>query len=137
MSASGPRILFAANIERGQCGVLLATVDALIRSHPGLDIHFASFSSLEAEVRAISDEVIRTKSDIKPIKFHDIEGQTYSEAIHARIAEKHGEGSSMPTPAFSRPLNAWTTMKIFLPANNGLFWQAQREIRRVSEISRT
>ncbi len=113
--ATGPRILFATNIELGQCGVFLATVTALLRSNPGADVHFASFSSLEKQVRVISDEAVRTNlgsstSARPPVTFHAIEGQTHAEAVLARNTEKYGEGSSVPPAAFSRPLNTSTTM---------------------------
>ncbi|OAQ96797.1 hypothetical protein LLEC1_06970 [Akanthomyces lecanii] len=108
--ATRPRILFATNVERGQCGVFLATVNALLRSRPEADLHLASFPSLEKEVRSISDEAVRVKAGTKPVAFHAIQGQTHAEAVVARNAEKYGEGSAVPPPAFSRPLDASTTM---------------------------
>ncbi|PQK12206.1 hypothetical protein BB8028_0003g08230 [Beauveria bassiana] len=109
--ALGPRILFAANVERGQYGVFLATADALLRSSAGVELHFASFPSLEKEVRAISDEaILATNGAAKPITFHALRGQTHAEAVLARNTEKYGQGSSVPPLAFSQPLNASTTM---------------------------
>ncbi|TQV99627.1 diacylglycerol o-acyltransferase [Cordyceps javanica] len=108
--ATGPRILFATNVERGQCGVFLAAADALLRSEPRVELHFASFPALEKEVRDISDEAIRLDPATRPITFHALQGQTHAEAVLARNAEKYGEGSSVPPPAFSRPLDAATTM---------------------------
>ncbi|ATY60572.1 diacylglycerol o-acyltransferase [Cordyceps militaris] len=109
--AAGPRILFATNIERGQCGVFLAATDALLRANPHADLHFASFASLEKQVRGVSDEALRANAAATtPITFHALQGQTHAEAVMARNTEKYGAGSSVPPPAFSRPLNASTTM---------------------------
>ncbi|OAA67479.1 diacylglycerol o-acyltransferase [Cordyceps fumosorosea ARSEF 2679] len=118
----GPRILFATNIERGQCGVFLAAAASLLASSSSLspvDLHFASFPSLQDEVRALSDNAgtrykatrAGTDASARPrITFHALRGPTHTDAVLARNAERYGPGSSVPPPAFSRPLDAPTTM---------------------------
>ncbi|KAJ6789134.1 hypothetical protein PWT90_01526 [Aphanocladium album] len=109
-SSPKPRILFATNSERGQCGVFFATMDALLHSNPDVELHFASFPSLEGETRAISEKATGSNPDIKPIMFHALEGPTHTEAVIKRLTLKYGEDFALPPPTLTRPLDISTTM---------------------------
>ncbi|KAK2757088.1 hypothetical protein FQN54_005057 [Arachnomyces sp. PD_36] len=114
MAAPSPRILLISNAERGQCNVFLATARAILRADPDVDLHFASFPALEAEVQGISDDAKRTKPSTKSISWHSIAGQTHLEAVTAATSKLYpdGEGAETQwgTPNFVRPLSRSVTM---------------------------
>lgn len=109
-STGGRRILFVANSERGQCGVFFATMEALLRSNPGVDLHFASFPCLEDETRALSDVARNADSSIKPITFHSLPGRSSTQAGIDGLKKLYGEGATFPPPYLTRPLSISTTM---------------------------
>ncbi|KAF3484013.1 diacylglycerol o-acyltransferase [Arthroderma uncinatum] len=109
MAAASPRILLISNVERGQCNVFLATARAILHADPNVDLHFASFPALEAEIQSISDDAKRTNASTKPISWHSIAGQTHGEAVSAAIAKLYPgedeEKTLFKTPNLARPLS--------------------------------
>ncbi|KAK3175643.1 hypothetical protein K4F52_010097 [Lecanicillium sp. MT-2017a] len=76
-----PRILLFTNIDRGEANVFLAASAALYAANPSVDIHFSSFTGLEDDVSAISDEARKTYPDAKPITYHAINGLTMAQGM--------------------------------------------------------
>ncbi|KAK2861318.1 hypothetical protein FQN49_004322 [Arthroderma sp. PD_2] len=114
MSDASPRILLISNAERGQCNVFLAVAQAILRADSDVDLHFASFPALEAEVQGISDDAKRMEPSTKPISWHSIAGQTHLEAVAAAVTKVYPEDDKVETqyktPNFARPLSASVTM---------------------------
>lgn len=108
---SGPRILLATTSERGQCGVFLATSEALQRDFPGAELHFASFSVLEKEVCAIADNAVRENPLTRPMTFHTVAGKTHTEAFIPKAAAKFGYSNEYYIPSLARPLSLSTSME--------------------------
>ncbi|KAJ6787272.1 hypothetical protein PWT90_05865 [Aphanocladium album] len=106
-----PRILFATNSERGQCGVFLATARALLCSNPHTDLHFASFAILQKDVEAISREALCEDPTATPIVFHSINAKTHTEVVTANIVASYGKAASFPTPAMTQSFSITTTME--------------------------
>lgn len=73
-------VLFMSNAEHGLANVLLATSNALITGHQDLEVHFATFPSLAADLSTISKSSLKSQ----PITLHPFEGQTYGDALAAQ-----------------------------------------------------
>lgn len=70
-SLSNNKVLLISNAERGQANVFIATSQSLLKHHPGIDIHFASFPELPAAVGAVSSS----------ITFHPLNGSSYLDSL--------------------------------------------------------
>ncbi|KAJ3495660.1 hypothetical protein NLG97_g3236 [Lecanicillium saksenae] len=86
-------------------------MDALLRSNADVEVHFASFPSLEAETRAISDKAVSTNTGISPIVFHALDGPTHAEAALKGFRQVYGENYDISTSVFARPLSFSTAME--------------------------
>ena len=72
--------LFMSNAEHGLANVLLATTHALIAEHRDIEVHFATFPSIAADILAIS----KSSPKPQPITFHSFNGQSYGDALRAQ-----------------------------------------------------
>ncbi|KAK2595358.1 hypothetical protein QQS21_006894 [Conoideocrella luteorostrata] len=80
------KLLLLTNVDRGQANVFLAVADALLRTQTQIEIHFATFSGLEAEVYSLWQHVSDKVPLAKPIYFHKIEGLTMEQGIKQYIS---------------------------------------------------
>ncbi|KAJ4172088.1 hypothetical protein NW754_007686 [Fusarium falciforme] len=114
------KVLMLTNIEHGQSNVFLATAQAILETHPGVEIHFATFRGLEGSVAEVSEYARRSKPMARPIVYHEIQGisgrqglQNYIER-HSIPARPGYFPASVSTPlSFSATKQA---IKDFLPA---------------------
>jgi hypothetical protein len=81
MSATTKKILFLTNVDRGQANVFLAVADALLRAEAKVEIHFASFSALEAEVNLLWQPTSDAPSTSTSIHFHPLDGLTMEDGL--------------------------------------------------------
>ncbi|KAK8047830.1 glycosyltransferase family 1 [Apiospora saccharicola] len=82
-------VLFVTNNQHGLSNVHLATAQSLVERHPHVQVHYASFSSWGARVARVS-ELARMQAPSAPeITFHEIQGQSYAEAVHARVVSRN------------------------------------------------
>ncbi|KAK3386193.1 hypothetical protein B0H63DRAFT_544825 [Podospora didyma] len=115
---SKKRILFITNIERGQANVFLATSHALLQIKPAPELHFATFTGLEAEVSSTSQHAILTASPhlspaepIQPITFHTIRGPSGIDGMQQYYASRKTPKRSFVPDSFVSPLNFFTTLR--------------------------
>ena len=124
MAATSPRILLISNAERGQCNVFLATAGAILRADSDVDLHFASFPILEADIQRISNDAKQTNPNTNPITWHSIAGQTHSDAVTAAAIKVYPkadeEETQLGTPNFVRPLSRSVTMAAIRDIVHGL-----------------
>ncbi|KAI0799053.1 hypothetical protein GGR55DRAFT_684348 [Xylaria sp. FL0064] len=78
-------VLFLVNTEYGLSNVHLATSGALLEKHPGIDVHIASFPRLVSKVDKVSSLAQRKSKAAKNIKFHDLPGREYAEALSNQL----------------------------------------------------
>lgn len=78
------RVLILSNCERGQANCFLATSHALMTLAPEVEIHFASYASIEKNVKATSDFARKVQPNAKPIVFHEIKAISQVEAMASR-----------------------------------------------------
>jgi hypothetical protein len=74
-------ILFLTDSHAGNSNVHVATSHALLIEFPDLEIHFVSFQKLEKTITATSEFAVQQKPSTPPIKFHPLEGKSFTEAL--------------------------------------------------------
>ncbi|KAF4998688.1 hypothetical protein FGRMN_3014 [Fusarium graminum] len=74
-------VLFITNSEHGLSNVHLATASALLVNHADIQIHFASFPSVEQKLERISSFAKRQFPSAGDITFHGLTGLTFAQAI--------------------------------------------------------
>ncbi|OIW25170.1 UDP-Glycosyltransferase/glycogen phosphorylase [Coniochaeta ligniaria NRRL 30616] len=75
------KILLITNEDRGQANAFLATSDSLLQADPHLELHFASFASLQTAVTATWKHAQLTAPGAREITFHQISGMPMAEGI--------------------------------------------------------
>ncbi|KAK4498333.1 hypothetical protein PRZ48_010991 [Zasmidium cellare] len=80
-----PRMLMVTNADRGQANVFLAVAAALLAEAPSLQLHFASFSSLEETVAKVSASARRRSESARSITFHALRGRSMKQAIDGQM----------------------------------------------------
>ena len=100
-------VLFMSNAEHGLANVLLATSQALITSHPDLEVNFATFPSLAGDISTIA----KSSSKPNPINFYEFKGQTYGDALGA---QGHAIQESINAPGLSGLSMLCSNMQKFL-----------------------
>jgi hypothetical protein len=70
-------VLFLTTEAPGFSNVHLATVSALLRNHPDMDVHYASFPALKRNVLAISAAAQETNPSCKPLQWHELPGPDF------------------------------------------------------------
>lgn len=73
--------LFVVLPHHGLSNVHLATADALLETHPDVQIQFVSFPKLESKVKRISSWGQTKNQKSKPIVFHSIPGRGYEDVL--------------------------------------------------------
>ncbi|CAN8102298.1 unnamed protein product [Discula destructiva] len=73
--------LFIVLPHHGLSNVHLATADALLERHPGVQVQFASFPMLEGKVKRISSWGQTKNQEAKPIVFHELPGRGYEDVL--------------------------------------------------------
>ncbi|KAF5502658.1 Glycosyltransferase sdnJ [Colletotrichum aenigma] len=84
-------ILFAVNTEYGLSNVHLATLFSLLKNHPNLKIHIASFPSFASKVDRIRTYAGRQNSSSSDVVFHELPGPEF------------GPATMMPSEMIIRP----------------------------------
>lgn len=75
------RVLLITNSEHGQANVFLATSYALLTlPDEDVQVHFASFPSIQKSVLATSDHALRDNHQARPLVFHEIAGLSMVDA---------------------------------------------------------
>ncbi|KAK0744029.1 hypothetical protein B0T18DRAFT_304913, partial [Schizothecium vesticola] len=75
------RVLLITNSEHGQANVFLATSYALLTlPDEDVQVHFASFPSIQKSVLATSDHALRDNPQARPLVFHEIAGLSMVDA---------------------------------------------------------
>jgi hypothetical protein len=74
-------VLFITNSEHGLSNVHLATSSALLENYPDIDVHYASFPSVQPKLERISSFARARNSAARDIIFHEIEGKTFAYAV--------------------------------------------------------
>lgn len=85
---AAPKILMVTNAELGQANVYMATTHALRQQNPSLQLHIASFPSLEKTLHAafadMKEEAPASSGSTEPIfTFHTLPGRTMFECFEA------------------------------------------------------
>lgn len=83
MGSSTPpkRVLLITNSEHGQANVFLATSYALLTlPDEDVQVHFASFPSIQKSVLATSNHAIRDNPQARPLVFHEVAGLSMVDA---------------------------------------------------------
>ena len=86
--ARSRRILLVTNIDRGEANVFLAVAHALARAEPPVQLHFASFTGLEASVASVWESARRAAPQAIPIVFHEIRGLPMAEGLRQYFSRK-------------------------------------------------
>jgi hypothetical protein len=100
-------VLFMSNAEHGLANVLLATSHALISSHQDVEVHFATFPSLAADISTFS----KSSPKPNPINFHPFNGQSYGDGL---AAQGHSIQESINPPGISGLALLCSNMQKFL-----------------------
>lgn len=75
------RVLLITNSEHGQANVFLATSYALLTlPDEDVQVHFASFPSIQKSVLATSDHALRDSPQARPLVFHEVAGLSMVDA---------------------------------------------------------
>ncbi|KAF7556680.1 hypothetical protein G7Z17_g1246 [Cylindrodendrum hubeiense] len=117
------RILMLTNVERGEANVFMSTSHALIEADPDVEIHFATFAGLEADVAAVWDEARSKVPQAKPIVYHELTGVSMGTGVMQYFLRKNPDqkeltlpDSFMAKPGISTTLQAIKdTIPIFIP----------------------
>ncbi|KAH7014863.1 family 1 glycosyltransferase [Ilyonectria destructans] len=122
-SPRSKKILLLTNVERGEANVFLSTAHALIEADPNVELHFATFSGLDADVTSVWEEARRKVPQAKPIVYHELTGVSMGTGVMQYFMRKNpGQKeitlpeSFMAKPGFSTTLQAIKdTIPIFIP----------------------
>lgn len=124
MAAPEPtKILLITNIDRGEANVFLAVSHALARADPHVQLHFATFTGLEASVASVWENARLAVPQASPIVFHEIQGLPMAEGLRQYFARNQvpvGE-TQLPESFLAPPGISNTTrairdaMPIFVP----------------------
>ncbi|KAL2161805.1 hypothetical protein VTH06DRAFT_7589, partial [Thermothelomyces fergusii] len=82
--ATKKKVLLAVNSEYGQANVFLAAGHALQALDEDVEIHFASFKEIGADVASSSDYSVRCTPGAAPWTFHPLDGPSWMEAIQGK-----------------------------------------------------
>lgn len=96
--------LFVVLPHHGLSNVHLATADALLERHPGIQLEFAAFPKLESKVQRISSWGQTKNQEAKPIGFHAIPGRAYEDVVceAAQVCDTEGAVHQTGLEGFSR-----------------------------------
>ncbi|KAK9772148.1 putative UDP-glycosyltransferases domain-containing protein [Seiridium cardinale] len=78
-------VLFLAHAEPGQINVQLATIQALVESHPQLKIHIASFPAAADKISRVSTFALAKTPSAHNITFHSLPGPDRLTALHHKL----------------------------------------------------
>ncbi|KAK6070785.1 udp-glucoronosyl and udp-glucosyl transferase family protein [Seiridium cupressi] len=78
-------VLFLAHAEPGQINVQLATIQALVESHPQLKIHIASFPAAADKISRVSTFALAKTPSAHDITFHSLPGPDRLTALHHKL----------------------------------------------------
>ena len=108
------RILLITNIDRGEANVFLAAAHALVRADPHVQLHFATFTGLEASVASVWEDARLAVPQASPIVFHEIQGLTMAEGLRQYFARKAVpvKGNMLPESFLAPPSFSNTTRAI-------------------------
>lgn len=124
-------VLFVSNSEPGLANVLLATSHALLIHHSAIEVHYASFLSLQKHLSRVSDAALVQSPASSAITFHELKGSRYWDALneqdHYVTEMMHAPGLS-GSLAFSRNFT-----KILAPWNGPQYFSLYEQISRVIE----
>lgn len=74
-------VLFLTNSEHGLSNVHLATASAILENYPDIEVHFASFPTIEQKLERITSFAKIKSPHAKTIVFHNLTGLTFVQAI--------------------------------------------------------
>ncbi|SCV52105.1 uncharacterized protein FFB14_12417 [Fusarium fujikuroi] len=74
-------VLFLTNSEHGLSNVHLATASAILENYPDIEVHFASFPTIEQKLERITSFAKIKSPHAKSIVFHGFTGLTFVQAI--------------------------------------------------------
>ncbi|CAI6088482.1 unnamed protein product [Clonostachys chloroleuca] len=69
--------LFISNIEHGLSNVHIATASSILENYPDIEVHYASFSSLDDKLARVSKFTQAKTPAAKEITYHEIDGKAY------------------------------------------------------------
>ncbi|KAJ4327378.1 hypothetical protein N0V84_002149 [Fusarium piperis] len=81
-------VLMLTNLEHGQSNVFLATTPAIPKAEPSVEVHFATFGSLEGSIGVVSEHTRRPAPNARPIVYHEIQGISGRQGLQNYI-ERH------------------------------------------------
>ncbi|KAK6066196.1 UDP-glucoronosyl and UDP-glucosyl transferase [Seiridium cupressi] len=107
-----PRVLMLTNVEFGESNVFLATARALLQQNPSVELHIASFCSLESSVHSLRENLQNSMPEVVPIRFHRIAGLNMTEALQQHFINRGTAltGGYLPK-SFSSDLNFSGTLR--------------------------
>ncbi|KAM0806648.1 putative Serine hydrolase FSH domain-containing protein [Seiridium cardinale] len=107
-----PRVLMLTNVEFGESNVFLATARALLQQNPSVELHIASFCSLESSVHSLRENLQNSMPEVVPIRFHQIAGLNMTEALQQHFINRGTAltGGYLPK-SFSSDLNFSGTLR--------------------------
>ncbi|KAF4440964.1 2-hydroxyacylsphingosine 1-beta-galactosyltransferase [Fusarium acutatum] len=74
-------VLFLTNSEHGLSNVHLATASAILENYPDIEVHFASFPTIEQKLERVSPFAKIKSPHTEAIVFHGLTGLTFVQAI--------------------------------------------------------
>ena len=120
MSPAKPRLLFMTNREHGAANVHLAvSYEIMMQHHHDVEVHFASFPSLEQHVQAISAKAWKastTVTEAPPIIFHAFSGPSITETISEQFNNREFHLIMTHPPGLSGALQSYESMSKFAAA---------------------
>ncbi|KAH7305471.1 hypothetical protein B0I35DRAFT_443845 [Stachybotrys elegans] len=80
-------VLFLTTDLRGLANVHIATSFTLLENYPSIEVHFASFSTLQNEIESTSSSAMVRSPSASAIQWHGVSGRSCKEAFLIRVSD--------------------------------------------------